>query len=171
VAIRGRRAERSKAAAAWLNSNAPQAPQFFFSTSLCTVLPISIKRRHTFSRNEITLSTSASLGSLSSGSPGFASDGLGAPGTGSPGAKGSSSASRSPPAGGRSRSPAPSARRVLPCRPSRHRSGCTVRPGRCVGHRIEAVAAVLAIGRRLLCKAHLMGPCNHGEPQWSTMSD
>jgi hypothetical protein len=20
-------------------------------------------------------------------------------------------------------------------------------------------------------KAHLMGPCNHGEPQWSTMSD
>jgi hypothetical protein len=78
------RAERSKAAAAWLNSNAPQAPQFFFSTSLCTVLPISIKRRQTFSRNEITLSTSASLGSLSSGSPGVAPDGLGTPGTGSP---------------------------------------------------------------------------------------
>src|SRR5262249_49233922 len=80
VAIRGRRAERSQAAAAWLNSTAPQAPQFFFSTSLCTVLPISIKRRQTFARNEITLSTSASLGSLSSGSPGFAPDGLGASG-------------------------------------------------------------------------------------------
>src|SRR5262245_43602775 len=74
----------AKAAAAWLNSNAPQAPQFFFSTSLCTVLPISIKRRQTFSRNEITLSTSASLGSLSSGSPGVAPDGLGTPVTGSP---------------------------------------------------------------------------------------
>src|SRR5262249_28980575 len=80
--------ERSKAAA-WLNSDAPQAPQFFFSTSLCTVLPISIKRRQTFSRNEITLSTSASLGSLSSGSPGFAPDGLGTSGTGSPRAKSS----------------------------------------------------------------------------------
>src|SRR5215813_5540680 len=89
VTIRGRRAERSKAAAAWLNSNAPQAPQFFFSTSLCTVLPISIKRRQTFSTNAITLSTSASLGTLSSGSPGFAPDGLGTSGTRSPRAKSS----------------------------------------------------------------------------------
>src|SRR5215831_15163913 len=88
VAIRGRRAERSKAAA-WRDSNAPRAPQFFFSTSLWTVLPISIKRRQTFSRNEITLSTSASLGSLSSGSPGFAPDGPETPGTGSPRAKSS----------------------------------------------------------------------------------
>jgi hypothetical protein len=46
------------------------ARQFFLSTSFCTFLPISIKRRQTFSRNEITLSTSASLGSLSSGSRG-----------------------------------------------------------------------------------------------------
>src|SRR5215469_9529781 len=44
-----------------------EAPQFFFSTSFCTFLPSSIKRRQTFSRNEITLLTSASLGSLSSG--------------------------------------------------------------------------------------------------------
>jgi hypothetical protein len=43
--------------------------------SFCTFLPISIKRRQTFSRNDITLSTSASLGSLSSGSPGLAPDG------------------------------------------------------------------------------------------------
>ena len=26
-------------------------------------------------------------------------------------------------------------------------------------------------GNQLSGKAHLMGPCNHGEPQWSTMSD
>jgi hypothetical protein len=50
----------------------PKLPQFFFSTSLCTLLPISIRRRQIFSRNEITLSTSASLGSFSFGSPGFA---------------------------------------------------------------------------------------------------
>jgi GAF domain-containing protein len=37
-----------------------------------------------FSRKETTLSTSASLGSLSSGSPGFAPDGPGTPGIGSP---------------------------------------------------------------------------------------
>jgi hypothetical protein len=37
------------------------------STSLCTFLPISTNRRQTFSRNETTLSTSASLGSSSSG--------------------------------------------------------------------------------------------------------
>ena len=42
-----------------------EVPQFFFSTSFSTVLPISIRRRQTFSRYEITLSTSASLGSLS----------------------------------------------------------------------------------------------------------
>src|SRR6266446_10406974 len=42
-----------------------------------------------FSRNEITLSTSASLGSLSSGSPGFAPDGPDTPGTGSPRARSS----------------------------------------------------------------------------------
>jgi hypothetical protein len=62
----------------------PSARQFFLSMSFCTFLPISIKRRQTFSRNDITLSTSASLGSLSSGSPGLAPDGLGAPGKGSP---------------------------------------------------------------------------------------
>jgi hypothetical protein len=67
---------------------APKVPaQFFFSTSFCTLLPISSKRRQTFSRNETTLSTSASLGSLSSGSPGLASDGT--PGNGSPRAKSS----------------------------------------------------------------------------------
>src|SRR5260221_5825076 len=42
-----------------------------------------------FSRNDITLSTSASLGSLSSGSPGFAPDGPDTPGTGSPRARSS----------------------------------------------------------------------------------
>jgi hypothetical protein len=36
------------------DSNAPKFPQFFLSTSFWTVLPISIKRRQTFSRNEIT---------------------------------------------------------------------------------------------------------------------
>src|SRR5262245_15734851 len=39
----------------------PQASQFFLSISFCMLLPISIKRRQTFSRNETTLSTSASL--------------------------------------------------------------------------------------------------------------
>ena len=56
------------------NNQRPKLPQFFFSMSFCTSLPISIKRRQTFSRNEITLSTSASLGSLSSGSLGFVPD-------------------------------------------------------------------------------------------------
>ena len=60
------------------------ARQFFLSTSFCTTLPISSRRRQAFSRNEITLSTSASLGSLSSGSVGPAAGGLGTPGTGSP---------------------------------------------------------------------------------------
>src|SRR5262249_10132671 len=66
------------------DGHARQLLQFFFSRSFCTFLPISIKRRQTFSRNATTLSTSASLGSLSSPSPGFAPDGAETPGTGSP---------------------------------------------------------------------------------------
>jgi hypothetical protein len=42
------------------------------STRHWTFLPISTNRRQTFSRNETALSTSASLGSSSSGSPGQA---------------------------------------------------------------------------------------------------
>src|SRR5262249_32147633 len=128
------------------------------STSLCTVLPISIKRRQTFSRNEITLSTSASLGSLSSGSPGFAPDGPETPGTGSPRAKSSffrlvfspcrraisvSSAERS--SGTTLQAPADIAPAAL-----RDLAGAGVEPQHAVGHRIDAVAAVLAIGRRRL---------------------
>src|SRR4029077_14599325 len=60
------------------------ARQFLVSTSFCTSLPISSRRRQAFSRNEIILSTSASLGSLSSGSLGLATGGLGTPGNGSP---------------------------------------------------------------------------------------
>ena len=32
-------------------------------------------------------------------------------------------------------------------------------------------AEALGIGSPGIDEAHLMGPCNHGGPQWSTMSD
>src|SRR5262249_11440043 len=65
----------------------PQAPWVTksqkFSDAFETIFQDAAGRQ-TFSRNAITLSTSASLGSLSSGSPGFARGEPGAPGSGSP---------------------------------------------------------------------------------------
>src|SRR6516162_4029954 len=121
------------------------------------VLPITINRRQTFSRNEITLSTSASLGSLSSGSPDFAPAEPCTPATGSPRAKSSffnvafspcrwaisvSSAERS---SGTTLQAQPALLRLhfepWPVRVSRRSTPSTT---------VEAVAAVLTVGRRRL---------------------
>jgi hypothetical protein len=53
------------------------------SDSSVTVVDVR-RRRQAFARNEITLSTSASLGRLSFGSLGLATGGLATPGNGSP---------------------------------------------------------------------------------------
>src|SRR5215813_15279079 len=50
------------------------------------------------------------------------------------------------------RSPVPSARRAPACRPSRHRSGCTARLGRCVCRRSEEHTSELQSRPHLVCR-------------------
>src|ERR1700749_2463552 len=116
---------------------------------------MSIKRRQTFSTNETTLSMSASLGSLISPSPGFAPDGAETPGPAARAKKlflhcrilalqaGDLGLQRRALVGHHLAGPAGVAAAAL-----RDLPAAGVEAQHAVGHGIEAVAAVFAIGRR-----------------------